>query len=234
MRYYLQPGHYRAYFPGSPLLQPDTYTIEELISRSEAAWSLKYKVFKAAFDLLCGFAGVFLIALAAIVLFFLNPLLNPGPVFFVQDRTGRFGVPFRMWKFRTMLPAGILVRGPNDPLELDRITPLGRFLRRTRIDELPNFINVLRGEMSVVGPRPEAATHAEHFGLQILGYTQRHRLRPGITGLAQVEQGYAEGDTAAALKVKYDNLYVTRSCGRMDIYIIVKTVAVILFGKGAK
>ncbi len=139
-----------------------------------------------------------------------------------------------MWKFRTMAFSDVEVRDPNALVEEERITCVGRVLRRTRIDELPNFFNVLRGEMSVIGPRPDAASHAKHYSGKVSGYAERHRVKPGITGLAQVEQGYAEDEDATATKAKYDNLYITRSCGRLDLYIIIRTFVVIANGFGAR
>lgn len=131
-----------------------------------------------------------------------------------------------MWKFRTMRVAKTTSRDPNADVEADRIPKLSNFMRKTRIDELPNFFNVLRGEMSVIGPRPDALNHALHFTKHVDGYLARHRVKPGITGLAQVEMGYVVGNKATKLKAKYDNIYVTRFCGRLDIYIICRTFRV--------
>jgi lipopolysaccharide/colanic/teichoic acid biosynthesis glycosyltransferase len=137
-----------------------------------------------------------------------------------------------MIKFRTMVKADENCRGPNAGVEEDRITKLGRFMRKSRIDELPNFFNVLKGEMSVVGPRPDAYSHASHFSEYVEGYDARHRIKPGITGLAQVEMGYAEGEAATGKKAKYDNIYVTRLCGRLDVYVIWRTLFVIAKAMG--
>lgn len=107
-------------------------------------------------------------------------------------------------------------------------------MRKTRIDELPNFINVLRGEMSVIGPRPDAIEHAERYLEEIPHYNYRYLVKPGITGLAQIESGYAEGIKATAIKAHYDQVYVETSCGRLDVYIAWRTIRVMLTGFGAK
>ena len=124
------------------------------------------------------------------------------------------------------------MRGPDDPLEAERITPLGRFLRRLRIDELPQFLNVLAGHMSLVGPRPDYWDHAAHYLDFIPGYRQRHNVRPGITGLAQVDGGYAEGVNATVEKTRSDLHYIRRSGVAMEVYVLWRTIYVVLTGFG--
>lgn len=234
MRRYFNIDHYTEFCIGSPILCPNTYEIEELLTQDSPKWSFKYRLFKTLVDYGCALMALPLIFAMALILWMLNPFFNPGPVFFRQFRVGQFGQPFKMWKFRTMLPSDIESRDPNMALEEHRITGLGRILRKSRLDEVPNLINVLRGEMSVVGPRPDAASHVEYYSRKIHGYSERHRVKPGITGLAQVEQGYVEDENATTVKMKYDNLYVERSCGRMDVYILYRTVGVVAGGVGAK
>lgn len=234
VRNYLRLSHFAEFVPGSPATSPETYDYERELAEARPEWSFKFRVFKTGFDYGTALLALPIIGVFCLVLQLLNPFLNPGPLFFRQKRTGRLGREFTMWKFRTMLPAASAVRDPDAPLEVNRITRLGRLLRRTRLDELPNFFNVLRGEMSVVGPRPDAANHADFFSESIHGYANRHMVKPGITGLAQVEHGYAEGRNATERKAKYDNLYVLRSCGRLDLYIVFRTVFVIFRGFGAK
>ena len=234
MRYYFETDHYKEFLSGSVALCPESHDIEDLVTSEGSVTSLKFRLFKTVFDYGCASVALPVVGFIACILFLINPFLNPGPVFFSQTRAGRSGKPFRMWKFRSMSVASDEARAPNAPLEEARIAPIGRFMRTARIDELPNFINVIRGEMSVIGPRPEALSHSEHYSVYVPGYAARMRVKPGITGLAQVEQGYVEDEDATALKAKYDNMYVKRLCGRLDLYIIVKTFAVMLKGIGAR
>ena len=234
MRHYLTTSHYTKFTPGSPALCPTSYDIEEIASDRAPDVTLRFWLFKTAVDWGCTAVALPLIAALSVLLLLVNPLLNPGPLFFSQERLGKHGRVFRMWKFRTMIAAASEVRDPTAPVESGRITLLGKVLRKFRIDELPNFFNVLGGDMSVVGPRPEAVSHAAYYNGRVAGYSTRLRVKPGITGLAQVEQGYAEDEDATSLKAKYDNMYVECYCGRLDLYIIVKTFAVMARGFGAK
>jgi lipopolysaccharide/colanic/teichoic acid biosynthesis glycosyltransferase len=155
-------------------------------------WPVAYALTKRLFDV--GFSALVLtpcLLVVAACLLVLNPVLNPGPLFYRPLRMGQDCRPFRLYKFRTMLSAGPdASRGPNDPLETERMTRLGAFLRRARFDELPQIINVFHGEMSLIGPRPDDLPHARFFLKDIPRYRQRLIVRPGITGLAQVELGY--------------------------------------------
>lgn len=199
-----------------------------------ARWSPRFRVFKIGVDTLSALLALPLIAGVSVVLLVLNPFFNPGPLFYRQERMGLGGKRFRMWKFRTMVPCDTMVRGAHDPVEDDRITPLGRILRRLRIDELPNFVNVLRGEMSLVGPRPDAWEHASRYIDTVPYYHDRFRVRPGITGLAQIRSGYADNWRAVERKARLDRHYVRRSRGRLELYIILATMTVVLTGAGAK
>lgn len=234
MKQYLDTEHYRVYQVGSPVFQMNQYTVEELTLKDVPDLSFKYRMFQLLLNYGCGLVALPVIAIISAVLLVLNPFLNPGPLFFRQERVGQFGKPFQMWKFRTMRVATQEARDPTAALEEDRIPKLGRALRKTRLDEIPNLLNVLRGEMNVIGPRPDAASHFNYYSGRVCGYPERHRVKPGITGLAQVEQGYTEDADATAVKAKYDNLYVERLCGRLDIYILRRTVRVMLGGIGAK
>jgi lipopolysaccharide/colanic/teichoic acid biosynthesis glycosyltransferase len=147
---------------------------------------------------------------------------------------GMGGVRFRMIKFRSMTPSEGVSRAAHERLEEERITPLGHFLRRTRIDELPNLINVLAGEMSVVGPRPDAFAHAIAYIATVPYYRDRFRVRPGVTGLAQVCGGYADTERAIVRKARLDRFYVRKSRALLDLYIIWRTVVVMLTGFGAR
>jgi putative colanic acid biosynthesis UDP-glucose lipid carrier transferase len=154
-------------------------------------------------------------------------LTMPGPVLFKQRRFGLDGVEIIVWKFRSMKVQedGANVRQATK--DDDRITPLGRFLRRSSLDELPQFFNVLQGKMSVVGPRPHAVSHNEMYRRLIKGYMIRHKVKPGITGLAQISGARGETDTVEKMemRIKYDLEYLRNWSLRLDLWIIFKTVA---------
>ena len=160
-------------------------------------------------------------------------LLTMGwPVLFSQERSGRNMTPFPVFKFRTMVRDAEAKSGPVLATEDDpRITGVGRFLRKTRIDELPQLVNIVRGEMSFVGPRPERPHFVEQFLSEIPGYRERFRVKPGVTGLAQVSGGYA---TTPERKLKYDLIYMYHQNLLMDLQIIVETVRVVFTGRGAR
>lgn len=160
-------------------------------------------------------------------------LTSKGPVFYRQERIGRHGKPFRIIKFRSMRVDAEAQTGPmlaqkNDP----RVTPVGAFLRKSRIDEFPQFINVLKGDMSIVGPRPER----EYFIKQVIKkapqFVHLHRVRPGITSLGQVKYGYAGTIDEIIERMKYDILYIENMSLRMDFKIIFYTIYVMLMGRG--
>lgn len=196
--------------------------------------SVLFLAVKRAFDVLVSIAALPVLAVLVLTLLILNPLWNPGPLFFVQTRMGRGCRPFPAIKFRTMRPARRILRGPDDPVESDRITPLGQFLRRSRIDELPQFLNVLAGHMSLIGPRPDYWEHAIHYLDVIPGYRQRHLVRPGISGLAQVDGGYAEGVDATIAKTRLDLRYIRQSGLAMELYVLRRTAHVVCTGFGAR
>lgn len=202
--------------------------------RRRKALPKSYLASKRGFDILVALLALPAVVVLAAALFVLNPLWNKGPLIFKQTRMGWRCKPFSAYKFRTMTSVPEIARGPDDPLETDRITRLGMFLRRTRLDEFPQFINVLRGEMSVIGPRPDYWKHATHYSASISGYRRRHVLRPGITGLAQVDAGYAEGVDATVVKTRHDLEYIDRAGFSTDIYILWRTMRVMLTGFGAR
>lgn len=154
------------------------------------------------------------------------------PVIFAQERVGLGGRPFRAYKFRTM--RGAPREGVYAGAEETRITPLGRFLRRYRLDELPQFWNVVKGDMNLIGPRPEQRVLAEVYAKEIPLYPLRHAVRPGLTGWAQVQQGYAEGVEGTQVKLSYDLYYIKHLSFWLDLRILVKTLWVIGTGFGAR
>ena len=179
--------------------------------------------------------GLALTGALACLLFLLNPFFNPGPVFYRQMRMGQGGRRFMMWKFRTMTHGdNASPRAAGAPVEADRITRLGAILRRTRLDEVPNFINVWNGDMALVGPRPDIWEHSLVYSGSVRHYAQRFRVKPGITGLAQVRSGYADTTRAVERKARLDLFYVERASVALDTYIVFRTVWVMLTGFGAK
>ena len=156
------------------------------------------------------------------------------PILFWQLRVGQHGRPFRLVKFRSMRvdaeKEGPQFAGDND----ERVTRVGRILRRLRLDELPQLWNVLRGEMSLIGPRPEQVPFVHQFDRAIPFYNWRHRVKPGITGWAQVQQGYASGVEDTTTKLEYDLYYVKHLSPWLDLAIAVKTLWIMLTGKGAR
>lgn len=178
------------------------------------------------------FAGAGLLALApiALVVAALNPVFNRGPLIYRQPRIGRHGTEFVIYKLRTMKPsdAGSAWTSEDD----DRITPLGRILRRTHLDELPQVVNMLRGDLSLVGPRPEQPHYVSELSDKIAFYDVRHIVRPGLTGWAQVKQGYASDHDDAFEKLQYDFYYLRRQGVALDAEIIRRTVRGVVRGDG--
>jgi lipopolysaccharide/colanic/teichoic acid biosynthesis glycosyltransferase len=187
-----------------------------------------FGAFKRTFDILFSFVLLPVAAIVAGHLLILNPWLNRGPLIYRQERMGRDCIPFTMYKFRSMVPTQDTVRGWTDPVEQHRITRLGRWLRTTRVDELPQILNVLKGEMSLIGPRPDALPHAQLFLQTVKGYRARHAVRPGISGLAQTQIGYVQGPVETRRKVVLDLYYIHNSGFRLELSIVVRTLYVVL------
>ena len=159
---------------------------------------------------------------------------SKGPALFTQERVGRNGKVFKLYKFRSMVHGlqapGVHFAQAEDP----RITRVGRVLRRTRLDELPQLWNVLRGEMSLIGPRPEQVPFVREFATTIPSYPYRHLVRPGLTGWAQVQQGYADSADSTRIKLSYDLYYVAHYSLALDLLIAVKTCKIVWTGFGAR
>ena len=159
---------------------------------------------------------------------------SAGPALYSQERVGENGRVFKIYKFRSMrsdAETGTPVWARDKD---DRITRVGRFIRKTRLDELPQLWNVMRGDMSFVGPRPERPFFVEQLAREIPFYLQRHALRPGLTGWAQVKYQYGSTVEDAMEKLRYDLYYIKHLSVFFDLTIVLDTVKVILFGKGAK
>ncbi len=201
---------------------------------SSITLGFSYKIIKRTLDLILASSGLIFLFPPVAVLGLLVKFESKGSVIYSQRRVGRYGGEFTLFKFRTMYSNseeyGPVFAEKGDP----RVTYLGSFLRRYRLDEVPQFINVLRGDMSLVGPRPERPEWTEKYCDEIPYYQFRHLIRPGITGWAQVMQGYAASNKEALQKLEYDLFYIKRLSLSLDLRIIFKTLSVIFKGAGAK
>jgi len=228
-------------------LMPQVY--EEILGRVpifllEAEWIVRsfvekshtsstYQLSKRLLDFTGGFVGT-LLMLSLFPFISLAIILESGfPIFFTQERVGRGGQPYKIIKFRTMerdaeKDGKVRMTEEND----ERVTKVGWFLRKTHLDELPQFINVLSGEMSLVGPRAERPQLVQHFQKHIPFYRARLLVKPGITGWAQINYGYAGTVKQTAVKLEYDLYYIEHRTLLMDISIILRTVGNVLGFKG--
>jgi sugar transferase (PEP-CTERM system associated) len=195
----------------------------------------RHRLFKRIADVVISL--LFLAAMAPLVLLVMLAikLESPGPIFYRQERVGLNGQVFRVWKFRSMRTDAERDGVPRWATAIDdRVTRLGRFIRKVRIDEIPQVINVLAGDMSFIGPRPERPFFVEQLKQQIPHYDLRHRVRPGITGWAQVNYPYGASIEDAKRKLSYDLYYLKKNDLLLDFAILVQTVRVILFAHGAR
>lgn len=193
-----------------------------------------YKIFKRVVDASLAFVLLLISLPISASVAILVRLTSRGPIIYKQKRLGKDGEPFTLYKFRTMVPAAEERTGPVWAVKDDpRITRIGKQLRRTRLDEIPQLINVLKGDMSVVGPRPERAYFVEKLKKRIPNYTERLKVKPGLTGLAQVNQKYDISVDDVKTKVEYDLLYINKISLPLDMKILLKTVGVVLNRRGA-
>lgn len=196
------------------------------VGGSDVYWRVRSMI-----DILGALLLLPVVACLALFLLVLNPLFNPGPLLYRQQRMGKACTPFLAFKFRTMT-CGAPARGANDPVEVDRITPLGGILRRMGLDELPQAVNVLRREMSLIGPRPDCIHHAEEFLTEIPEYQRRFVIRPGMSGLSQIKLGYAVGLDATRAKALTDIDYIDRAGLALDLWIVWRTLVTVVNGRG--
>ncbi len=206
----------------------------QMIARMEDdARERLYLGLKRLMDLLLAFFG--LLALGALIplVALANAIACPGPLFYRQERVGRRGKPYTMIKFRSMIPLAEKDTGAVWACAGDqRITWIGRLLRKTRLDELPQVLNVLRGEMSVIGPRPERPEFVAQLARELPFYRARHTMRPGITGWAQVQYDYGSSVADALVKLEYDLYYIKHASILLDLRILLRTVSVMVLLKG--
>ena len=185
--------------------------------------------FVLASVLLVAFAPFFLLAAVAI------RLDSPGPAFFSQQRVGERHRLYRMHKFRSMVKDAEQLSGPVYAVENDpRVTRMGRLLRRMRIDELPQLWNVFKGEMSIVGPRPEREVFVQELEKIVPYYRERFSVKPGISGWAQVNYGYGSSIRDAIEKLNYDLFYIKNMSNLMDLLVILRTIKILIFGYGVR
>lgn len=226
---FLVPEFYEILIHSTVIDRMDDVTVFRI---SGLELTLSQQLIKRAFDLLLATA-VSIVALPLCpIISLLVHLSSPGPIFYIQKRTGQNGKPFNLYKFRTMVDNAEQHTGPvlateNDP----RITKVGRFLRASRMDELPQIINVLKGDMSFVGPRPERPTFVKEFCATIPEYRFRLKVKPGLTGLAQVQGKY---DTDPVDKLRHDLYYIRNYSPLLDLQIIFQTLYVVLIPEAAR
>ena len=188
-------------------------------------------VTKRMIDIVAATIGLLTLAIPMIVIAIAIKIDSRGPVIFKQERLGKDGVPFVMYKFRSMY-TDAEKNGPQWAEKIDwRCTRVGRVLRKTRLDEIPQLLNILRGDMSLVGPRPERAVFYDQFETYIHGFRNRLVVRPGLTGLAQVNGGY---DLRPEEKIIYDMEYIQNQSLRMDLTCLLKTIRLIFTHEGAR
>lgn len=191
-----------------------------------------YRFFHRLFDLLAGTIGILLCAVLIPFVWLGNLFGNRGKLFYTQERIGKNAIPFQILKFRTM-PEGSEQNGPQWSQKGDeRISRFGRFLRRTRLDEIPQFYNILRGEMSVIGPRPERPVFVKELSEMIPFYKTRHIVKPGLTGWAQVKANYGSSHDDSLEKLQYDLYYIKHRGLFLDLNILLKTFSTVLFFRG--
>jgi putative colanic acid biosysnthesis UDP-glucose lipid carrier transferase len=207
--------------------------ILQVVGKPLAGWD---SIIKALEDFILAILVFILVAPIMLVIAICVKLDSKGPVFFRQKRLGFNNQVFYVYKFRTMYHQQVAPQQTRQAQKGDsRVTRIGRFLRRSSLDELPQIFNVLSGTMSIVGPRPHALDHNEEFAKRTKGYFARHRVKPGITGLAQVKGYRGETDTHEKLegRIRNDNFYAENWSLSLDIWILIRTVVITIWGKNA-
>lgn len=191
-----------------------------------------YLFFRRFFDILISTVGVFIGILFLPIVILGNLIANRGPLFYSQDRIGKNGKVFKILKYRTMIEnaerSGAVWAKKGDV----RITLFGKFLRHSRLDEIPQFINILKGEMSLIGPRPERPFFVKELSQILPFYETRHIVKPGLTGWAQVKTRYGSSVDDSLIKLQYDLYYIKHKSFFLDINILVKTISTMIFFRG--
>ena len=204
----------------------------DYISLSRSHQSKLYISFIRLFDIIFALFGILFLTLLLPIVLVANLIANRGSLFYYQKRVGLKGKNFTIIKFRSMVPNaekdGAVWAKQNDM----RITKFGRFLRKTRLDEIPQFINILKGDMSLIGPRPERPEFVSELKSKIPFYAIRHVIKPGLTGWAQVMHPYTNTIEDYDLKVRYDLYYIKERNVLLDFRIVIKTITTVLFFRG--
>jgi putative colanic acid biosynthesis UDP-glucose lipid carrier transferase len=197
-------------------------------------------VIKRCFDVLGSSVGLILLVPVFLIVAMWIKLDSKGPVFFKQNRWGTGALPFQIYKFRSMTQATSVAASVGEVVTQTtqndaRVTRVGAFIRKTSIDELPQLLNIFLGDMSIVGPRPHAVGHNKQYRGLVKGYMLRHKVKPGLTGWAQIHGFRGETDTIdkMEMRVKYDLEYLRNWTPMMDVYVILKTVKMVVSGKNA-
>ena len=191
-----------------------------------------YLLFIRLTDLVIGFVGI---GAGLVLLPFIlvgNLLANRGSLFYSQERVGKNGVVFNIVKLRTMIKNAEANGAVFTTLNDSRVTAFGKIMRKTRIDEFPQFYNIIKGEMSLIGPRPERPVFVNEIAEKMPFYETRHIIKPGLTGWAQVNYAYGESVNDSLIKLQYDLYYIKHRSIFLDINICVKTLSTILFYRG--
>ena len=191
-----------------------------------------YRLTHRLFDIITGLLGIVALLMLLPFIALINSMANRGPLFYTQERVGKSGEIFKIFKLRSMVvdaeKNGAVWADKNDT----RVTKFGKFLRKTRLDEFPQFFNILKGEMSVIGPRPERPVFVEKLSNEIAFYPTRHIIKPGLTGWAQVNTSYGASVSESLLKLQYDLYYIKHRNIFLDLNIVIKTLSTVIFFRG--
>jgi len=208
-----------------------SYRSAEYVSGKDLDNKRGYLLYRRFIDLVMAFFALIIVSPVILITAILIKLESKGPAFFFQERSGLNGKTFNIIKLRSMT-IDAEKNGPQWAAKNDmRVTKIGKFIRKTRIDELPQLINVIKGEMSIIGPRPERPVFVEQFSKEIPGFENRLLVKPGLSGWAQVNGGY---DITPEEKLKYDLYYIKNMNVKLDMKIIYKTIKVVFTGDGAR
>ncbi|GGI58022.1 sugar transferase [Winogradskyella haliclonae] len=191
-----------------------------------------YRFFQRTFDIVFSFFGLLFMLLIIPFVSIGNAFGNKGPLFYTQERIGRNSTLFTIYKFRTMVVNAEARKAQWATKDDARVTTFGKFLRRSRLDEIPQFINVLKGEMSIIGPRPERPFFVAELSKSIPFYETRHIIKPGLTGWAQVNSRYGGSVEESLTKLQYDLYYIKHRSPFLDLNIILKTLSTVLYYRG--